>query len=328
MATVIRPKGSQAEALPSVFFQILPSCLYSELSELIARGVPIDEIRLRTCRVASITSGGRNITLRTKLTRDQIDLIVDTICENSLYAHADTINNGYLTLSGGIRVGIVGRAAISEDRVIGVYDTSSLCFRLPRRIRRVGAPVCRLLREFEGERGVLVYSPPGHGKTTLLRSVAATMSSGEGAWRVLVIDTRGELGFSLEDPSLCIDILSGYPKALGIEIAARSMNAQLIICDEIGDVAEAEAIIAAQNCGVPLLATAHASSLDGLLMRSGLRKLHQACVFGAYVGIRRRENETDYTYDVSYYGEADEYFKNIRSDNSRSVRNMGGISFE
>ena len=326
MATFIRPKEAVCDALPDVFFKILPPSLYSELCDLIRRHVPIDEIRLRVGRVACVTSGGKNIALLSEITRSQIDEIMDTICDSSLYAHADTIACGYLTLSGGIRVGIVGRAAVSGDRVIGVYDTSSLCFRLPRKIRRVGVPVCRLLREFEGERGVLVYSPPGHGKTTLLRSVAAMMASGDAAWRVLVIDTRGELGFSLDDPSLCIDILSGYPRSLGIEIAARSMNAQLIICDEIGDVSEAESIIAAQNCGVPLLATAHASHLDGLLLRSGLRRLHEACVFGAYVGIRRRENETDYIYDISSYEEADGYFKDRRIGDGRPVRGLGGIS--
>lgn len=318
MATVIKPRERASYSLPTVFFELLPPMLYSELCSLASKDVPIDELRLRVGRAASVTSGGRNIPLAYEMSREQIDEIVDTICDSSLYAHADTINSGYITVSGGIRVGIVGRAALSGDKVIGVYDVSSLCFRLPRRIRRVGAPVCRLLREYEGERGVLVYSPPGHGKTTLLRSVAASMSSGEGAWRVLVIDTRGELGFSLDDPTLCIDILTGYPKALGIEIAARSMNAQLIICDEIGDVAEAEAIIAAQNCGVPLLATAHASSLDGLLLRSGLRKLHEARVFGAYVGIRRWGNERDYTYKISSYEEADTYFKNFRGGNDRA----------
>ena len=316
MATIINPRERRSSGLPEVLFEILPPALYSELCSLAARGVAIDEVRLRTGRTASVTSGGRNISLPCVLTREQIDVIVDMMCDSSLYAHADTINCGYLTLRGGIRVGIVGRAAVSEGRVIGVYDVSSLCFRLPCRIRRVGAPVCRLLRRFEGERGVLVYSPPGHGKTTLLRSVAASVASGDAAWRVLVIDTRGELGYSLDDASLCLDVLTGYPKALGIEIAARSMNAQLIICDEIGDIAEAEAIIAAQNCGVPLLATAHASCLDGLLLRSGLRRLHDARVFGAYVGIRRRGNERDYTYTVHTYEEADKYFKSIGSGNN------------
>ncbi len=316
MATVITPRKHCVSELPEVLFRLLPPPLYAELCSLSAKEIPIDELRVRVGRVASVTSGGGNIPLNYRISREELDEMVDTMCDSSRYAHADTINCGYLTLSDGIRVGIVGRAALSGGKVIGVYDVSSLCFRLPRRTRRVGAPVCKLLREYDGERGVLVYSPPGHGKTTLLRSVATSMASGENAWRVLVIDTRGELGFSLDDAELCIDVLSGYPKALGIEIAARSMNAQLIICDEIGDLQEAEAIISAQNCGVPLLATAHASSIEGLLLRSGIRRLHDAHVFGSYVGIRRRGNEKDYTYKISSHGEADSYFKNCRSDNS------------
>lgn len=325
MATVINTARPRAE-LPKVLTELLPPFIRSELLELTLGGNPVDELRLRVGRNASVTSCGKNLRLSGIVTREQIDEMVDTMCESSLYAYADTLNCGYLTLDGGIRVGIVGRASVSDGQVNGVYDVSSLCFRLPRKIIGVGAPVCRLLRQYEGERGVLVYSPPGHGKTTLLRSVAAAMSSGDGAWRVLVIDTRGELGYALDDPSLLLDVLTGYPKALGIEIAARSMNAQLIICDEIGDLAEAEAIIGAQNCGVPLLATAHASDIGGLLLRSGLRRLHDARVFGAYVGIRRREGERDYVYTVNTYEEADLYFKNIGSGNNRVVRSDGGVS--
>lgn len=326
MATVITARESAGERLPTVLLKILPPSVCSELYALCSRGVPIDEIRLRVGRAASVTSGGRNISLGAYITREQADEMVDVMCESSLYAHADTINCGYLTLEGGIRVGVVGRAVLSGGHIIGVYDISSLCFRLPRRNRRVGTPVCRLLRQYGGDRGVLVYSPPGHGKTTLLRSAAAMMSSGEDAWRVLVIDTRGELSFSLDEPFLCLDVLSGYPKALGIEIAARSMNAQLIICDEIGDTAEAEAIIGAQNCGVPLLATAHASSLEGMLLRPGLQRLHEACVFGAYVGIRRYGNERDYTYTVNTHKEADDLFKNMRCTDDGAERCLGCLS--
>ena len=113
-----------------------------------------------------------------------------------------------------------------------------------------------------------------------------------------------------------MDVLSGYPRALGIEIAARSMNAQLIVCDEIGDVSEAQAIVAAQNCGVPLLATAHGSSVEGLLRRTGIRILHDARVFGAYVGIRREAGERDYRYTFTSYGEADAILQDSRGGNS------------
>lgn len=298
MATVIKMRTKRAQKLPSVFFEIFPIELCAKLLALADGGVPIDEVRIRSEREVSVTSCGRNLRVDHVTKRSEMDVMVDAICESSLYAHADTISNGYVTLSDGIRVGITGRASVDGEKIIGVYDVTSLSFRIPRRINRVGAPVCRLLRKNAPSRGVLIYSPPGQGKTTLLRSVTESMASGESPWRVLVIDSRGELGFALEGASLCLDVLYGYPRPIGIEIAARSMNAQLIVCDEIGTVAEAEAIIAAQNCGVPLLATAHAQSFEGLLRRTGIAMLHDVRIFGAYVGIERREGMTDYVYDV------------------------------
>lgn len=317
MSTVITENRKRAEVLPEIFSGLLPPRLYAAICDMSARGMAVEEIRLRTGRRASVTSRGKNLVLDAVLTAEEMERIVSKICDGSLYAHAHTINKGFVTLSGGIRVGLVGRAATEGDRVIGVYDVSALCFRLPRRVCRVGAPVARLLRELCFESGVLVYSPPGHGKTTLLRGVVRELASGTSPWRVLVIDSREELGFSLEDSALTVDVMSGYPRALGIEIAARSMNAQLIVCDEIGDVSEAEAMVAAQNCGVPLLATAHGSTVEGLLRRTGIRRLHDARVFGAYVGIRRQAGEVDYRYTVTDYGEADALLQNCGSGDSR-----------
>jgi stage III sporulation protein AA len=76
------------------------------------------------------------------------------------------------------------------------------------------------------------------------------------------------------------------------------MNAQLILCDEIGNDREAEAVLAAANCGVPIVATAHAASVGQLLMRPGFDVLHSAGVFASYVGIRRRTGSSDYLYDI------------------------------
>lgn len=309
MATVIGQNQRERQRLPEIFTEAFPPELIFAIEQAVNDGVPVDEVRLRTDRQVWITSGGRNIPIPVTLGRAQMDAIVDILCDGSLYAHADTVNRGYITADGGVRVGIVGRAAVEGERIIGVYDVAALCFRLPRRVYRVGAPVCRLLRELRGENGVLVYSPPGQGKTTLLRSVCHSLASGDDPWRIAVVDTRGELGFSLEGEELCIDVLTGYPRAAGLEIAARTMNAQLAVCDEIGGTEEADAIIGAQNCGVPLLATAHSSDVRMLLRRTGFSRLHRARVFGAYVGISRRGNDRDYTYTVTEWEEANEYFK-------------------
>ncbi len=296
MPTVINMPRTLQDKLPQILCEIFPSELYSAVCDICNRGYCVDEVRIRVGRHVCVTSAGKNIQLPVIMTRQSVDIMVDTICECSLYAHADTINQGYITLSGGIRVGLVGRASVCDGRIIGVYEISGLCLRIPRRITGVGGVVCELLKSTG--KGVLVYSPPGQGKTTLLRSVVSYMASGENALRVCVIDSRAELGFALEEEGLSVDVLTGYPRPLGIEICARSMNAELIVCDEIGTIDEAEAIIAAQNCGVPLLATAHASSLSGLLRRTGIRLLDAAGVFGAYVGILRVPHQRDYKYTV------------------------------
>ncbi|MBE6577520.1 MAG: hypothetical protein E7653_05225 [Ruminococcaceae bacterium] len=312
MATVIVEKQKRPSGALTALLGVLPPSIYLELESLSARGVAVEELRLRGGKRAYVTSRGKNIPLGITVEQWQIDDIVENVCDGSMYAHADTIRKGYVTLDGGIRVGMVGRASVENGRVIGVYDISGLCIRLPHPVSGVGGPVCRLLRDSSLDGGVLVYSPPGEGKTTLLRAVTAALASGDGAFRVSVVDGRGELGAFLGGSELCTDVLSGYPKAEGIEIAARSMNAQLIVCDEIGDEAEVRAIIAAQNCGVPLLASAHASSIEGLLRRTGIAALHRAAVFGAYVGIKRRGAERDYVYSVTRYEEADERFKSSR----------------
>lgn len=303
MATIIKTAKSptRAVSIPAYLAQRLPYRLTEEIGGIsIGR---IEEIRLRAGRCVYLTAAGENRRLRTVLSGEEIRGLVTSFCDGSLYAHRDTIAQGFLSLPQGIRVGICGRASVEGNSILGIYDISGLNIRLPARVERLGEEVCRLLRE-NTEGGVLIYAPPGEGKTTLLRSVAARMASGDGARRVAVIDTRGELGFALEDPALCLDVLVGYPRALGVEIAARTMNAQLIVCDEIGERAEAEAMVSAQNCGVPFVASAHASNVQGLLRRTGIRLLHQARVFGYYVGIRRSHSFGELHYTVTSWEEA------------------------
>ena len=290
--------------LPKSIERILPYKLYDEVRGVFERGYPIEEIRIRCERYASVTSDGKNIALSTAMSREQMNALFADICDNSLYAHRETINNGYVTLEGGIRVGVCGRATVDGGRLLGIYDISSINIRIPHAIKSVGEPVCRLLRENDNSRGVLIYAPPGEGKSTLLSSVCAKMAGGDSPLRVCVIDTRGELAPSLYDTHLCIDVLSGYPRGLGIEIATRTMNAQLIACDEIGDIAEAEAIISSQNSGVPFIASAHADNIHSLLMRTAIAKLHTFRVFGSYVGIKRTGNK-DFRYTVTDWEEAD-----------------------
>ena len=298
-----RQQRTLADEVPSLILSALPYRLADEIARE-WRGESIEEIRLRRDRYASLTLRGENRMLATALDGGELDAVLSQLCSGSLYAYSDTINKGYISLPGGIRVGVSGNAATEGGEVIGVYHISSLVIRIPHRARALGEPICRLLHGFQLGRGVLIFSPPGVGKTTLLRGVIARLASGESPLRTAVIDTRGELSFATESRELCIDVLSGYPRRLGIEIATRTLSAQVIVCDEIGDYEEAMALVSSHNCGVPLVASAHASSVRELLTRTGLRLLHEARIFGAYVGISRSGN-MDFHYDVCLWEDAE-----------------------
>ncbi len=260
-------------------------------AERLDGGKNVTEIRLRAGAPLSLTVGMKNVILpRTVVSvssERELGETLGRLCEDSVHTYSETIKEGYVTLSGGYRIGVCGSARSEGEKVKGVYLISSLCIRIPHAITGVCG---ELLDEIKTEKGLLsalIYSPPGEGKTTLLRDAARRLSTGADAIRVCIIDTRGEIYLSELFSGCIADVMYGYPRAKGMEIAARTMSAQLIVCDEIGTADEAEAIISVSNTGVPLLASAHGSSFDDLMRRPPLKKLAQAGVFGKYIGIRR-----------------------------------------
>lgn len=277
----------------------LPDRLRTAISSYVKENLILEEIRIRRDRNAYLVVSGENAVLNVIINSKQMDEITVNLTKHSLYAFRDTVINGYISLENGIRVGIIGSASVDNGKIIGVYNISEIAIRLPNKIRVDISEISSIIRGGS----VIIYSPPGVGKTTLLRSIIRELSSGRQAKRVCVIDTRDELVFDLDDKLSLVSILSSYPKKNGIEIAVRSMNAQVIVCDEIGDKDESSAIIDAQGAGVPLIATCHGHTLRDVLSRTALAELHEHRIFDYYVGIKRGKGNT-FIYNVSTWEEA------------------------
>ncbi len=255
----------------------------------------ISEIRLRCERPLSLTCFSGNIFLSSEgkavgaeralcATSDEIRFVIASFCKGSLYRYFDTLKEGYLVDERGFRLAVCPEKNSSSAHLGERFESVSL--RLARQIPEACDAFFRLFPE-KKPISTLILSPPGGGKTTLLRSLAIALSRGEkgfSAQRVAVIDERKEiLPQGMKTEAGLLDVLYGYPKGEGIGIAVRLFSPQVILCDEIGTTNEAEAITEAVGGGCILFASAHADSLKEAQRRPFLRELIENRVFSCGV---------------------------------------------
>ena len=261
------------------------------------QGRPLSLVLMGTTIFLTKSGAGREIPDENCLVPDESDLkeSFQRVCGYSVHSCEEQIRQGFLTLKGGHRVGISGTAVQENEKILTLREVSSMNFRIARTFGGISED---FIRQFyrNGLPSILLSGEPMSGKTTFLKDIIASLSSGKAGrfLKIAVIDERGELGAVYGGtPQIelgpCTDVLTGYPKGEGMNIALRTLSPELIVCDEIGGEAEADAIRMSLNAGVAVLATAHAGSLDRLMRRPQIRTLIEEGAFDCLVQLGGQE---------------------------------------
>lgn len=245
-----------------------------------------EEIRLRAERPMTIVVSEGEIPTGVVVEREDLELTLEIVSQSSTYAVLEQVRHGFVTVRGGHRLGICGTGVMQNGEIGTMKQISSLALRVAREIPGAAVPLLPQLQEQGRLQHTLILSPPGRGKTTLLRDLVRCVSDGQGipARRVGLADERGELAAMFGGvPQMNIgahtDVVDGCPKAAAMLMLLRGMNPQVLAFDEITAPEDVDAIETAVGCGVTLLATAHAGGMDDLRQRGLYRRLLEQSIF-------------------------------------------------
>ena len=252
----------------------------------------VEELRLRQGERLTLTLPEGEVPVPgTRVTGEDLEAVLDIATGSSRYTASQSLRQGYLTAEGGFRIGVCGTAVLEGGEVALSRDLSSLNIRIPReQIGLADRVLPGLLAEGRLE-STLVISPPGGGKTTLLRDLVRALSD-EKNLRVSLVDERGELAAVHRGvPQLQVgrhtDVLDACPKAQAIPTLLRAMNPQVIAVDEVAVAGDVAALEQAAGAGVVLLATVHGAGVEDLKRKPILAGMLGLGIFRKAVRIGR-----------------------------------------
>lgn len=251
----------------------------------------LEEIRIRLQKPIILKFNNNEKIVRYLCNTEEILNILQAICENSIYTYQKQIAEGFVTIQGGHRVGISGSCVIENGKVININYVNSLNFRISRQVIGVGKKVLKHILDLEEKNlyNTLIISPPGAGKTTLVRDIVRQVSSGIKDYKfkgvnVGLVDERGEIaalykGVPQNDVGVKTDVIENVSKAIGMKMLIRSMAPQVIVADEIGNYEDVEAINYAICSGCKGIFTAHGSTFDDIYLNPVLKNLINVKIF-------------------------------------------------
>lgn len=254
-----------------------------------------EEFRLRAGLYPSIVlpSGEKRLGEAAVSPKNLAD-VLEIATDSSLHTAIDSIRNGFVTGNGGHRIGICGTAITKKGEIEGFRSVSSLALRISKEIKDCGRLAAHSISQERTFSSSLIISPPGGGKTTILRDIVRLLSNR--GFRVAIADERGEIaamrgGVPQMDIGIRTDVMSLCPRDEAVMLLLRAMNPEIIAMDEITAPRDAKALASAANCGVGLLATAHAKDISELRRRSLYKELISEGIFQKAVVIERKDGE-------------------------------------
>ena len=290
--------------------QIFPGDKRAFFEYVASREKMVNEIRLRCEKPILVTEGGREYFLNkqgaytkhlaeaVRINQKDLESIIQHVCHYSLYAFEEELKQGYITVAGGHRIGVVGQVVMEGNgQIRTIKNIRGLNIRVSHQLKGVSEPILPYLYKQGTFSNVLIVSPPGCGKTTLLRDIVRNVSDGNAyaeGMTVGVVDERSEIAGSFmgqpqNDVGIRTDVLDACPKALGMMLLLRAMSPKVIAIDELGNEEEIAAVKTIVACGSKVVATMHGNDLQDIRQRSSMEKLLQASCFDVILFLGREQ---------------------------------------
>ncbi|HHW89746.1 MAG TPA: stage III sporulation protein AA [Clostridiales bacterium] len=267
------------------------------------------EIRIRSQLPIIVNYGGRYYYLNSEgvggrddgsivTDRKMLEAIIYRAADYSMYAVNNQLKHSFITVTGGIRIGICGELVIEDQKIKSVKNFTSLVIRIPHEVNNCALTAYHFIAQDEIYNS-LIISPPGCGKTTFLRDIARLLSQSDFIRNTLIIDERYEIASCYNGiPQLNVgkftDVISNCDKLYGFEQGIRAMKPDVIITDELANQSDLDAVIYAAGCGVKIIASAHAYDHTDLINKPGFDNIIKKRLFERFVVLSNKRGPGTY----------------------------------
>ncbi len=276
----------------------------------------IFEIRVRLNKPISINYKGKyqNLTERDGYrlypiiaSSDLMKYIITNATKQSIYAYNNQIKNCYISAGNGIRIGLCGTAVYANGEVSTIKNITSINIRIPHDVKNCSNKIIDLICEND-VKNTLIISPPGAGKTTLIRDIVRNLSNEKQISNILVVDEREEISFGEDGLSYSlgdsVDVVLGSKKSFAFNECLKTMNPSVIVTDEISAEEDVASIKEAVRSGVKIIATAHASNINDIKQKKYFKEILESKYFERIVLLSKRNGvgTIECVYDENLHG--------------------------